>query len=239
MNKQNEKFGREYFTGYYEKNVGVFEDKDLERSINWFYGWISYLNKFVDLKYGKSRKVLEIGCSIGGVSHILSDAGFEVFASDISEYAVERARKLSRKLKKNISFSVFDIEKNIPLRQKFDLIIVFEVIEHLQDPFGAIKKMRTKLKKNGTLICSTPDKDFDLSSDPTHINVKRRGEWRRIFRKAGFKKLQLEQISFVPFFWRLNKRFHIALPLKIKSRFINSPLFIIAINDTIQKTKNA
>lgn len=221
-------FEEEYFTNYYYQNVGNFDRVSLNKSKNWFHGWLKYLNQFVDLESGRGRKTLEIGCSIGGASHLLAERGFDVYASDISKYSLQRARRLAKKEKKNISFHRINVEKEIPLNIKFDIIIAFEVIEHLKNPYRAVIRMRQKLKKNGILICSTPNKKYDASSDPTHINVKNEIEWKKLFKKAAFKKIKSTQISFIPYLYNLNKYFQYAFPFRIKSKFINSPLFIIA-----------
>lgn len=225
---QERQFEEEYFTNYYRKNVGLFSEEDLRKSINWFNGWLAYLNRFIDLQNGKGKRVLEVGCSIGGVSHLLYERGFEVHASDVSQYAVNKARRIAKKLKKNISFYRFDIEEGVRINGTFDIIIAFEVIEHLKNPSVAIINMKKKLKKNGILVCSTPNAMTDLSSDPTHINVKSQKEWKRIFDKISFTKVIIKQISFLPFFYKFSRYFHLVFPLAIKSTFINSPLFIIA-----------
>lgn len=224
----NKKFEEKYFSGYYRKNVGNFTKKDLEKSINWFYGWFKYLQKFVDFKKGQRRKVLEIGCSIGGACSVLADRGFEVFASDTSEYALGRASRLAKETDRKISFHKFDIQNGIPIHKNLDIIYAFEVIEHLNNPGWAIKNMRLKLKANGILICSTPDKNYDASLDPTHVNVKTKEEWTKIFKDAGFEKVQTAQVSFLPFFYNFSKYFHFIFPFPIRCAYINSPLFIVA-----------
>lgn len=227
---KGKQFEQNYFLGHYKRNVGNFEIKDLAKSINWFYGWFSYLQKFINLKDGKGKKALEIGCSIGGASHILLERGFKVYASDISGFAIKGAKKIAVRLKKNISFYNFDVEKGIPIKEKFDIIIALEVIEHLHDPFKAIAIMKRKLSEKGTLICSTPNLPYNVSSDPTHINVKCEEDWKKIFKNAGFKNIKTTQVSFLPFFYKFSKHFHFTVPIRIRSRFINSPLFIIAKN---------
>jgi SAM-dependent methyltransferase len=224
----DKKFGAKYFQGYYKENVGSFTIKDLNKSINWFTGWFNFLQKFVDLREGKKRKVLEVGCSIGGASSILADRGFEVFASDTSDYVIKKASKLAEEGERKISFLRFDVQREIPIKQNFDIIFSFEVIEHLENPLKAIGNIRSKLKAKGLLICSTPDKNYDMSSDPTHINVKTKEEWVKVFKKAGFRRIEAAQISFLPFFYKLSKNFHFILPFPIRSKYINSPLFIIA-----------
>lgn len=223
-------FEKKYFSGYYFPNVGNFDKESLNKSMNWFYGWFEYLQRFVDFKKGKGRKVLEIGCSIGGAVSILADRGFEVFATDVSEYALTRASRLAKEQGRKISFYKFDVQNKIPIDQKFDIIYAFEVIEHLKDPLKAIINMKNKLKTNGFLICSTPNKDYDMSSDPTHVNVKSKKEWVDIFKFVGFKSVNVTQVSFLPFFYKFNKNFHLIFPFATRSKYINSPLFIVAKN---------
>ena len=228
MKTKKSKFEKEYFGGYYFKNVGHFTKRDLNRSINWFAGWFSYLQKFVDFKDGKKRKVLEIGCSIGGASSILADRDFKVFASDVSKLAIQNASRLAKENGRRVSFYKFDVQDRIPINHKFDIIYAFEVIEHLKNPFKAIENMRLKLKEKGILICSTPNKDYDMSSDPTHTSIKSELEWEKIFKRAGFNIVNTSQVSFLPFFYNFSRYFHLVLPFRIRSRYINSPLFIIA-----------
>ncbi len=95
MTINKNKFEENYFEGWFKGAVGNFTRNDLEISRNWFWGWLKKLNQYVPIEKGKGKKVLEIGCSIGGVATLLHDRGFEVYASDISKYAVDRAKKLS------------------------------------------------------------------------------------------------------------------------------------------------
>ncbi len=220
---KSKKFEEEYFEGWFKGAVGGFTRKDLEISKNWFWGWLKKLNQYVPVEKGKGREVLEIGCSIGGVASLLSERGFQVYASDISKYAVDRAEKLSPQ----ISFLTFDVQKNIPVKKKFDMIIAFEVVEHLKNPGKAIKNMYTGLKKDGVLVFSTPYPTKWSKGDPTHINVKFPSEWFNIMEKAGFKKISYHRFSLLPFFYRFNRNLHLVFPFAIPLRYINSPIFFI------------
>jgi len=217
------KFEENYFEGWFKGAVGDFTPKDLEISRNWFWGWLKKLNQYVPVKKGKERTVLEIGCSIGGAASLLSERGFKVYASDVSRYAVERAKKLSPK----INFSVFDIQKGIPLKIKFDLIIAFEVVEHLQKPEQAIKYIYNNLDSGGILVISTPYPYPWIYSDPTHINVRYPEEWVKIMKNTGFKNVSYHRFSLLPLLYRFNKRFHVILPFVIPLSFINSPIYFI------------
>ena len=164
-----------------------------------------------------------MGCSIGAVSNILTSRGFEVWATDISAYAVKNAKKLTPKA----HFSVVDIQKKIEIKQKFDLIICFEVVEHLKNPQLGISHMYESLKKGGTLVISTPYPHSWNYNDPTHINLKKPKEWISILQKTGLKNVQCHKFTLLPFFYRFNKKFQIIIPFHIAVPYINSPIFFI------------
>jgi 2-polyprenyl-3-methyl-5-hydroxy-6-metoxy-1,4-benzoquinol methylase len=221
-------FEKEYFTGHYRAHVGNFSTVDLVRSKNWFLGWLKFLQRYAPIKHGGGEKVLEIGCSIGGVSNLLAERGFTVYASDISEYSVTRARKLAKKVGNNIEFFIVDVEKKIPLKEAFDFIFCFEVLEHLRNPKKALINMYSKTKKGGYVICSSPNALYDVSTDPTHINVKTPDEWKRIFYEVGFRKVLVKEISFLPLFYKWHRLFSFALPIIIRSKYVVTPAFFIA-----------
>ena len=233
MIKNNSSFEKAYFTGHYAANVGNFTLNDLRKSINWFTAWLKFLNRYVDLKHGNQKKVLEVGCSIGAVSNLLYENGFEVYASDISSYSVKRAKKLTQQLKRKITFSVFDVQKPIPIKEKFDIIFCFEVLEHLTNPEKAIINMKNKLTPKGILICSTPNGDYDQSlyTDPTHINVKSPKEWQKIFKSSRFSNILISQVSFLPYFYKFSKYLSFYVPFGIEAKYFISPVFIIAKNN--------
>ncbi len=222
----NRHFDKKYFTGYYTEYVGSFSPADLRRNRNWFHGWFKALNRFYDFEHGNSKKVLEIGCAIGAASSILQERGFDVTATDISPYAVKKAQSLLPGLR----IEKLDILSNRLPRKKYDLIIAFEVIEHLTDPERALRNMRALLAKGGSLIVSTPYPYGYVYRDVTHISVKHPFDWLRIFRNAGFSDVKYQKLSFIPFFNRISKHFHWYFPFIFDTRYINSTVFFHAKN---------
>ncbi len=220
---KEKKFEENYFQGWFKGAVGNFTPSDLEISKRWFWGWFKKLNQYVSVMNGKGKTILEIGCSIGGMASLFSERGFEVYASDISSYAVARAKKLSPK----IHFYTFDIQKGIPIKKKFDIIVALEVVEHLQTPEKAIQHMYNNLKTGGTLVFSSPYPYSWAYSDPTHINVKYPDEWVKIMRKSGLENVSYHRFSLLPLFYRFHKKFHIIFPFPTPLPFVNSPIFFI------------
>jgi len=99
--------------------------------------------------------ILDYGCGTGWLSNLLSKHG-EVTGVDISENAILQASKKYsgiRFLTMDASSSEFEKLKG----QLFDVIVSSEVIEHIEDQEAYLKNMLSLLKKNGTLILTTPN----------------------------------------------------------------------------------
>lgn len=96
-------------------------------------------------------KVLEIGCGTGHYAFILSTFSAEYVAYDIDEPIIE----LSKLIFKKSGLKYVKNKKDII--GKFDFVICFEVIEHLEDPLQFLKTISEYLKPNGTLVISTPN----------------------------------------------------------------------------------
>ncbi len=217
MQHGKEEFDKNYFGIFFKK----YDSQELVFYYRWFKGWINLLDKFLPLKGGGGRKVLEVGCAIGAFSKILSERGFETTAVDISGFIIEKARKLQ----KDVRFKVLDIEKDIEINEKYDYIFAFEVLEHLNDPVKALSNMKKLLKKSGVLVFSTPLPTKQTLADPMHINIHPHNFWLSFGKKLKFKKLYLKDVSFIPYFYRFSALFSIGFPLKIDLPFVNNTCF--------------
>jgi 2-polyprenyl-3-methyl-5-hydroxy-6-metoxy-1,4-benzoquinol methylase len=145
---------------YYQTVGEVYHTNRSKHKVHQFY---------VDaLRNKKDPKVLDIGCYIGTDVFMLpkTDQQVETWAIDVSEDAIDYAKKLAKMRKeKKIHFGVHDA--NNPFKYKsnfFDVIICLEVIEHLHNPLTFLKEMKRILKKGGTLILSTPNEGYIMKS---------------------------------------------------------------------------
>lgn len=222
MKNKNLNFEEDYFEGYY-KGIADFTKKRDRQLANWFRGMFEYVNHYDPIKKGKGKKLIEFGCATGAASSVLRDFGWDVTATDVSKYAVERAQKNFR----NIKFLVHDMEKPFD-KDKFNMALTFDVIEHLNNPELGIRNIYNLLKKDGTAVFSTPNDYSHVSNDPTHINVKTPEEWRKILKKTGFTSIIVRQVTFIPYFYRIHWRLNWAVPLATASPYFISPVLIIA-----------
>ncbi len=113
-----------------------------------------YILDQIDKKNIKNLKILDIGCGGGIICEPLARLGAIVTGIDFAPNNIKAAKIHSKKSKLKINYICKDIE-NSKLDQKFDIILMFEVLEHLDDWKKTIKKIKNNLNKNGIIIIST------------------------------------------------------------------------------------
>ncbi|MDO8659002.1 MAG: class I SAM-dependent methyltransferase [Candidatus Parcubacteria bacterium] len=225
MKKIKHTFEEKYFTDHYS-HISDFSEKAEKTVTNWFKGLFHTINSYSKILNGTNKTAIEFGCATGVASKLLADSGYNVTSTDISLYAVKKAKKLYS----NIHFLKHDIQDPFISKIKYDLVLALDVIEHLENPNKAIKNMYNLIKPNGLVLCSTPNDYAHERKVPTHISVKTPQEWKKLFYDAGFKSVEIRQKTFLPFLYRLHWRLTFSLPFAINLHFpiICSPVFIFA-----------
>lgn len=109
-------------------------------------------------QFVKDKVVLDAACGEGYGSNILSIDSKEVYGIDISDEAIEEANKKYND--KNIKYIKSDIAKMVFEDKKFDIVISFETIEHINETLQErfLEEVKRVLKNDGILIISTPNK---------------------------------------------------------------------------------
>ena len=139
-------------------------------------------------------RVLDVGCGAGDFMQVAKDAGYDVEGIDISEASAEICR--SRGL--NARAGDFLTEK---FDGKFDLITMWDVVEHLRDPAAFFDRARSLLSKDGYLFAKIPgfgDLSVGLSNRwprvagtllgaPSHVQYFDRELLGKLFSRTGFR----------------------------------------------------
>lgn len=98
-----------------------------------------------------SGTLLDVGCANGYFVELARSAGFDACGFDPSSYAVAQAKKLvgASRIKEGT------IQEVGYKPNTFDVITLFDVFEHLQDPVSDLVKLRSLLKKDGIIVIAT------------------------------------------------------------------------------------
>lgn len=99
-------------------------------------------------------RLLDIGCSSGLFLDVAGDAGFEVCGAELSPDTAAFAREHF-----GLEVHAGDWRKAGYADASFDVITLFDVVEHLPDPLGELAAVRRLLKPGGLLLQSTPNID--------------------------------------------------------------------------------
>ncbi len=107
----------------------------------------------------KNLKILDVGCGGGIICEPLARLGAKVTGIDFAPNNIKAAKIHSKKNKLKIKYIYKDIEKS-KIDEKFDVILMFEVLEHLDNWKKTIKKIKKNLKRNGIIIISTINRNL-------------------------------------------------------------------------------
>jgi len=132
---------------YYDR----FSDEDVTRR----YSPENQLRQQALLKeiagYTRGRRLLDVGCGIGQLLQTAKDGGWTAHGIDLSEAAIQLCRG------RGLSASKTDFFDQLLDEQRFDVIIMSELIEHVPSPQRFLKRAEELLDVDGVLYLTTPN----------------------------------------------------------------------------------
>jgi len=143
------------------------------------------------------RTVIDIGCSIGIGSNILSHHARFVWGVDINKEAVEFANLAFAR--PNLNFAVLDVE-HPPTRElsRFEVIVVIEILEHLKDVQAGLNTIKRFFSTREKSMC------FITAPNLNNEEVKKRDAENKLhlqhWTAGDFYKLMIDNFQSVVFY---------------------------------------
>jgi SAM-dependent methyltransferase len=177
----------------------------------WFSARRAILSTMIgQLDLPEKARILEIGCGTGGNLEML--AGF----GDVSAFEMdEQARAMASKK----TAGLYDIRAGqcpheIPFDgQRFDLICMFDVLEHIEQDAETLAAIRPLLADNGRILIMVPAYQWLYGTHDIFLHHKRRYTSRQLRSKIAAAELRCTRMSHLNMFL-----FPLAAAARIKDR---------------------
>tara|TARA_Y100000992_G_scaffold297288_1_gene260680 strand:+ start:838 stop:1536 length:699 start_codon:yes stop_codon:yes gene_type:complete len=171
------------------------------------------LNYLENITKIENTKILDIGCGGGLLSEELTKKGASVTGIDASEKTIKIAKNHAKENNLKIEYIHTTLDQYIKSsKKKFDIVICFELIEHVPDAAKLIENISSVINKKGYIFLSTINRNilsfifakvlaeyvFNIVPQGTH-QYKRFIKPFELYELLGNSKFKTEDITGVKF----------------------------------------
>ncbi len=213
------------FEEIYPADYDQYTHKNLDEPNTNFLSNFGIRKRIIKIKkYKKSGNLCDIGCATGDfLDGLRKDKSWKLFGVEPSAKAFEYLQGQGFTL-----FNGFFTSFSFP-NVKFDVITMWNVIEHLQSPFLTLLEIKKSLTPDGLVVFTTPNFDsFDRNifgkfwigfELPRHFYVFSNKTIELLLQKAGFELIDKSCL------YGAHALFMTSLLFKLRSKKINSPFW--------------
>jgi 2-polyprenyl-3-methyl-5-hydroxy-6-metoxy-1,4-benzoquinol methylase len=145
--------GEEYSRNpYFSYDVGEFKKTARGRYCNYVQA-LSAIESMVGV-----GKLLDLGCGSGAFLSVAQERGWSVSGVELSPELSRLSRRAVGVEVINASFEAVELPA-----ESYDVITMWDIIEHVLDPVGCLEKVSHLLKPGGVALFCTPDEDSVLA----------------------------------------------------------------------------
>lgn len=214
----NPPFNKEMFDEIYREYYPIKESEDgfISKIENWFQdpheryqAALSWILQHMDLR---EKKILDIGCGAG--RFIAECVKYGADAEGI-EPCAKSAELAKRYYNVKITEGYFESLERCGLLKDsyYDMVVLFDLIEHVYRPYDFLKKVSNLLRPRGHLVISTPNfslfklfKLRSLISYPEHLHFFEPEGLVKILNKCGFEVLFMTTVNCFSYGARLRRK---------------------------------
>lgn len=152
----------------------------------------------------KSLKLLDAGCAMGYFMELARDVNFDVYGVDVSDYAVDIAKKnFGDKVKLGQIENLDKLFNHNQKPVKFNIVTMFDLIEHLQNPREVLEKINNSMNDDGLLLVQTGNasshwarllgKNWHFFAPPQHFFFFTEENLKNLLRQTGFEVIKIDR----------------------------------------------
>lgn len=122
-----------------------------------------FLQKYFDNELKElihdTDRILDFGCGPGTLTFRLLQFSQDITGVDISREFIKLAQRRNRIERRGINFKHIDSDNldSLQLLGKFDVVLMFDVVHHLENPVQTLNHLSSCLKQGGLLIIFEPN----------------------------------------------------------------------------------
>lgn len=150
----------------------------------------TYQPFFRNVPFRHGMTLLDVGCGVGRFLHGAHSKGWTVEGIDISSTAITVGQRYA-----TFPMSVKSLSAVAESGKRYDVVTLFEVLEHLSEPSQILEQSKRVLQPNGSVFCTVPNWECSAvqkATDPAwippiHLLFYSENSLRELARTVGLK----------------------------------------------------
>jgi 2-polyprenyl-3-methyl-5-hydroxy-6-metoxy-1,4-benzoquinol methylase len=189
-------YDKEYFTGGKSRTAYTNYAADKPFIVKNFHKFLKAIKQ-----QKQTGKMLDVGCAMGFFVELAIQHGYDAYGIDPSSFAADAAKKLvgSKRIRTG-TLDTIDFDK-----ERFDIITLFDVFEHVENPAKILKQVHALLKPEGIIVIATGNtasiwakvakKHWTFYIPPQHLFFFNRTNIASLLQQQHFQPLHFGKIG--------------------------------------------
>lgn len=194
-----EELARHYPTDYFPYSRAIDDEPSWFTRWDRRYGMHKRCRAVIQVAGQQRGRVLDVGCATGNFLNAMRDRGWQTFGVEPNPYAANYARE-------RLGLDIFrgELEQASYDTGFFDLVTLWDVLEHVPDPRATLEEVARVLRPGGALVLTLPNPEtwevklfgpYWVGWDvPRHLHLFTRGVLTWYLNEADFEIVKI--ISF-------------------------------------------